>query len=92
MNQAGRLARLNRRTIEHDLLEQDLAATRQLLFDALALHGHYGRQYVRMPAEEVLQQLRLCRRTVRQLARDYAAGLARYRSTVTASRRSRVRR
>jgi len=87
----GRLARLNRKRLDRESLTKDLITTRNLLFDALALHGHYGRQYVRRPGDEVLDQLRLCRRTVRQLARDYAAKLARYRNAVTVSHRVRVR-
>lgn len=76
---------VNRIRKKREVLRTQLCATGNLLMDALALDQHLARRYSRNPSEELLRQLKLCRRTVGYLVGDYTIAVARYRAAVKAS-------
>ena len=82
---AGALMRSNRKRLKREQLRQELAATGNLLVDALELERHFARRCARNPAGERIAELDACRRTVRQLVQDYKHSVARYRRAVKAS-------
>jgi hypothetical protein len=85
MIRRGALMRSNLDRIERDILRRELAATGNLLVDALALHRHFTLRYARRPAREALVELQECRRIMAHLVRDYIVSMARYRKAVKRS-------
>ena len=77
--------------MRREALRRDMAATFNLLADALKLEMHLGNAYSRRQTEEGLKQWRLCSRTLSHLGRDYAAAVARYRQAVRANFGGRIR-
>lgn len=77
--------RSNLDRIERDMMRKELAATGNLLVDALALHRHFTLRYARRPAREALVELQECRRIMPHLVHDYIASVARYRKAVKRS-------
>ena len=77
--------RSNLDRIERDILRRELAATGNLLVDALALHRHFLLRYARQSAPEALVELQECRRIMAHLVRDYLVSMARYRKAVKRS-------
>jgi hypothetical protein len=85
MIRRGTLMRSNLDRIERDIMRRELAATGNLLVDALALHRHFTLRYMRRPAREALVELQECRRIMAHLVRDYIGSVARYRKAVKRS-------
>jgi len=71
--------RSNLDRIEQDMLRREMAATGNLLVDALALHRHFTLRYAHRPARGALVELQECR------MRDYLVSMARYRKAVKRS-------
>jgi len=82
---------MDRRNRQREIWRQKMLKTGNLLLDVLEFERYLKIRYLRKPADDLLAQWRTCRRTVNQLAQDYAFAVARYRTGLRSKFSARIR-